>query len=114
MLVAIPTSASAPSLVGLIVIGLGCAPIYPAIIHSTPDNFGKENSQAVIGVQMAFAYIGITAMPPLFGLIAEKINIGLYSAYLLVFALLMLVMCEVLNAKMKRKYFIECDAYVKE
>lgn len=114
LLVAIPTSASAPSLVGLIVIGLGCAPIYPAIIHSTPDNFGKENSQAVIGVQMAFAYIGITAMPPLFGLIAEKINIGLYSAYLLVFALLMLVMCEVLNAKMKRKYFIECDVYVKE
>lgn len=114
LLVAIPTSASAPSLVGLIVIGLGCAPIYPAIIHSTPDNFGKENSQAVIGVQMAFAYIGITAMPPLFGLIAEKITIGLYSAYLLVFALLMLVMCEVLNAKVKRKYFIKCDAYVKE
>ncbi len=114
LLVAIPTSASWPSLVGLIVIGLGCAPVYPAIIHSTPDNFGKENSQAVIGVQMAFAYIGITAMPPLFGLIAEKINIGLYSAYLLFFALLMLVMCEVLNAKVKRKYFIKCDAYVKE
>lgn len=114
LLVAIPTNASWPSLVGLIVIGLGCAPVYPAIIHSTPDNFGKENSQAVIGVQMAFAYIGITAMPPLFGLIAEKINIGLYSAYLLVFALLMLVMCEVLNAKVKRKYFIKCDAYVKE
>lgn len=114
LLVAIPTSTSWPSLVGLIVIGLGCAPVYPAIIHSTPDNFGKENSQAVIGVQMAFAYIGITAMPPLFGLIAEKINIGLYSAYLLVFALLMLVMCEVLNAKVKRKYFIKCDAYVKE
>lgn len=114
LLVAIPTSEAAPSLVGLIVIGLGCAPIYPAIIHSTPDNFGKENSQAVIGVQMAFAYIGITAMPPLFGLIAEHINIGLYSIYLLVFALLMLVMCEVLNAKMKRKYFIRCDAYVKE
>ena len=114
LLVAIPTSVSWPSLVGLIVIGLGCAPVYPAIIHSTPDNFGKENSQAVIGVQMAFAYIGITAMPPLFGLIAEKINIGLYSAYLLVFALLMLVMCEVLNAKVKRKCFIKCDAYVKE
>ncbi len=114
LLVAIPTSASWPSLVGLIVIGLGCAPVYPAIIHSTPDNFGKENSQAVIGVQMAFAYIGITAMPPLFGLIAEEINIGLYSAYLLAFALLMLVMCEVLNAKVKRKYFIKCDAYVKE
>lgn len=114
LLVAIPTSESLPSLVGLIVIGLGCAPIYPAIIHSTPDNFGKENSQAVIGVQMAFAYIGITAMPPLFGLIAEKINIGLYSAYLLVFALLMLVACEVLNAKIKRKFFIKCDEYVKE
>ncbi len=114
LLVAIPTSKTAPSLVGLIVIGLGCAPIYPAIIHSTPDNFGKENSQAIIGVQMAFAYIGITAMPPLFGLIAEHINIGLYSIYLLVFALLMLVMCEILNAKMKRKYFIKCDEYVKE
>lgn len=114
LLVAIPTSESLPSLVGLIVIGLGCAPIYPAIIHSTPDNFGKENSQSVIGVQMAFGYIGITAMPPLFGLIAEKINIGLYSAYLLVFALLMFVTCEVLNAKIKRKFFIKCDEYVKE
>lgn len=113
LLVAIPTSKTTPSLAGLMIIGLGCAPIYPAIIHSTPDNFGKENSQAVIGVQMAFAYIGITAMPPLFGLIAEKISIGLYSVYLLVFALLMLVMCEILNARMKRKYYIACDEYKK-
>ncbi len=60
---------------------------------------------------MAFAYIGITAMPPLFGVIAEKISIGLYWAYLLVFALLMLVMCEALNAKIRRKYFIKCDEY---
>ena len=113
LLVAIPTSKTAPSLAGLMIIGLGCAPIYPAIIHSTPDNFGKENSQAVIGVQMAFAYIGITAMPPLFGLIAEKISIGLYSVYLLVFALLMLAMCEILNVRMKRKYYIACDEYKK-
>lgn len=111
LLVALPVKENTPALVGLIVIGLGCAPIYPAIIHSAPDNFGKENSQAVIGIQMAFAYIGITAMPPLFGVIAEKISIGLYWAYLLVFALLMLVMCEALNAKIRRKYFIKCDEY---
>lgn len=111
LLVALPVKENTPALVGLIVIGLGCAPIYPAIIHSAPDNFGKENSQAVIGIQMAFAYIGITAMPPLFGVIAEKISIGLYWAYLLVFALLMLVMCETLNSKIRRKYFIKCDEY---
>lgn len=113
LLLAIPVKAAAPSLVGLIVIGLGCAPIYPAIIHSTPYNFGKENSQAIIGVQMAFAYIGITAMPPLFGVIAQNVSIGLYWGYLLIFAVLMLVMCEILNAKMKRKYFIPCDEYKK-
>lgn len=113
LLLAIPVKDATPSLVGLIVIGLGCAPIYPAIIHSTPYNFGKENSQAIIGVQMAFAYIGITAMPPLFGVIAQNVSIGLYWGYLLIFAVLMLVMCEILNVKMKRKYFIPCDEYKK-
>ncbi len=103
LLVALPVQTTVPSLVGLIIIGLGCAPIYPAIIHSTPTNFGKDNSQSVIGVQMAFAYIGITAMPPLFGVIAQYVNIGLYSLYLLVFAVLMIVMLEILNSKIKKK-----------
>ena len=67
---------------GLILIGLGCAPIYPSIIHSTPILFGKDKSQAIIGVEMAFAYIGCLLMPPLFGIIATYINIRLFVIYL--------------------------------
>lgn len=85
------------ALVGLIVIGLGCAPIYPSIIHATPSNFGKENSQAIIGIQMASAYSGTTFMPPLFGLVASNLSIGFYPVYLAVFALLILIMTESLN-----------------
>ena len=96
LMIALPFS-SVLSLVGLVVAGLGCAPIYPAIIHSTPSNFGKENSQAIIGIQMASAYVGSTFMPPLFGLIADYVNIGFYPFYLAVFAVLMLLMTEKLN-----------------
>lgn len=71
------------SLVGFILIGLGCAPIYPCIIHSTPKNFGADKSQAVIGVQMAGAYVGNIVMPPLFGLIAENITIRILPFFLL-------------------------------
>lgn len=85
------------ALSALVLIGLGCAPIYPSVIHATPDNFGAENSSAVIGIQMACAYAGATFMPPVFGLIANYINIGFYPAFLAVFALLMLVMTEKLN-----------------
>lgn len=83
--------------VGLILIGLGCAPIYPCVIHSTPAHFGAENSQAVIGVQMAFAYVGILAMPPLFGLIARHISITLFPIYMAAILLLMFVMYEKLE-----------------
>ncbi|MCL2704546.1 MAG: MFS transporter [Defluviitaleaceae bacterium] len=82
---------------GLIIIGLGCAPVYPSIIHATPANFGKENSQAIVGVQMASAYTGTTLMPPLFGLIADNASIAIYPAFLLILAVLMLVMTEKLN-----------------
>lgn len=85
------------ALVGLILIGLGCAPIYPCIIHSTPAHFGEEKSQAIIGVQMAFAYIGILLMPPLFGVIANTISAALLPFYLLLLLVLMAVMHEKLN-----------------
>ena len=88
---------------GLILTGLGCAPIYPSIIHSTPDNFGKENSQAIIGIQMASAYVGSTFMPPLFGLISQYISIGLYPLFLLIFALLMLITSEWMKKRKKAK-----------
>lgn len=98
-LILLPLPANFPALAGLIIIGLGCAPIYPSIIHSTPDNFGRENSQAVIGIQMASAYLGSTFMPPLFGLLAAHVSIGLYPAYLLLFGALMLFMSERLRRR---------------
>jgi fucose permease len=97
VLVGLPLGANILALLGLIIIGLGCAPVYPSIIHSTPSNFGKENSQAIIGIQMASAYTGSTFMPPLFGIIADYINIGAYPFYLMFFAILMLLMSERLS-----------------
>lgn len=79
------------ALAGLIIVGLGCAPVYPCIIHSTPARFGEANSQAVIGVQMAFAYTGILIMPPLFGVLANAVSVSLLPVYLLVTILVMLV-----------------------
>lgn len=87
------------SLIGLIMIGLGCAPIYPCIIHSTPEYFGADKSQAIIGVQMASAYIGTLLMPPIFGLIAEYINVSLYPVYLFIVMIFMVVMHEALLRK---------------
>jgi fucose permease len=87
------------SLFGLIVIGLGCAPIYPCIIHSTPAHFGADKSQAIIGVQMACAYIGTCLMPPVFGLIANYISVALLPVFLFVFLILMVAMHERLNRK---------------
>lgn len=84
------------ALAGFIMIGLGCAPIYPCIIHSTPAHFGEDKSQAVIGVQMAFAYMGTLAMPPLFGVIANVIHVALLPLYLFVIMVLMVVMHEAL------------------
>jgi fucose permease len=95
--VGMPITSNVLALNGLVIIGLGCAPIFPAVIHSTPFNFGKERSQSIIGVQMASAYAGTTVMPPLFGLIATHVNIGLFPVFLFVMAVVMLVMIERLN-----------------
>ena len=85
------------ALAGLLLIGLGCAPIYPCVIHSTPEHFGEENSQAIIGVQMAAAYLGVCLMPLLFGLIANHISVSLLPVYLALITVLMLFLCERLN-----------------
>ena len=87
------------ALVGLMLVGFGCAPIYPSVIHSTPDHFGEENSQAIIGVQMASAYLGSLSAPPIFGLIANHISASLLPVYLAVILLVMALMCEQLNRK---------------
>ena len=85
------------SFVGLMLNGLGGAPVYPCIIHSTPAHFGEENSQALIGVQMASAYVGICVMPPLFGIIARYLTASLLPWYMGAILVVMIVMCEKLN-----------------
>lgn len=87
------------SLAGLILIGLGCAPVYPCLIHATPAHFGAERSQAIIGIQMASAYIGTCLMPPLFGIIANRISAALLPLYLLGLLVLMAFMHEQLHRK---------------
>ncbi|MCI8387940.1 MAG: MFS transporter [Clostridiales bacterium] len=82
------------SFAGFIIIGFGCAPIYPCIIHSTPNNFGAENSGAIIGIQMASAYVGSTFMPPLFGLLGNNISFKIMPIFLAVFFVLMITMVE--------------------
>ena len=77
------------ALAGLIIIGLGCAPVYPSLIHATPAHFGAERSQAIIGVQMASAYVGTSFMPPLFGGLSERISLRIFPLYLLVLLILM-------------------------
>ncbi len=87
------------ALAGLVLVGVGCAPIYPSIIHATPDHFGADRSQAVIGIQMASAYVGNLVMPPLFGLLANNITPALFPFYLLALLVLMVVMHEQLVRK---------------
>lgn len=94
---------SAPSLIFVLaaffLLGIGCAPIYPSVIHSTPSNFGVSSSQAVMGVEMASAYVGTCLMPPLFGLIANYVSIHLFPIYILLLLIIMAIMQEVLAKK---------------
>lgn len=101
-LILLPLESGIPALIGLIITGIGCAPIYPSVIHATPSNFGKENSQSIIGIQMASAYIGTTFMPSLFGLISNFTDIGIYPVFLIVFLLLMVTTSELLNKKVNK------------
>ena len=78
------------ALAGLIIVGLGCAPVYPSLIHATPAHFGAARSQAIIGVQMASAYVGTSLMPPLFGWISARTSLRLFPLCLLVLLLLMI------------------------
>ena len=103
ILVAAPVKTNMLVLAGLVVVGFGCAPVYPAIIHATPYNFGRENSQSIIGVQMASAYIGTTFMPPLFGFMASSINISSFPYYILILTVLLFVMSEKLNRTVDRR-----------
>jgi MFS family permease len=93
-LMLIPIDNTTISLIGLITIGLGCAPIYPCIIHSTPNNFGAENSGAIIGIQMASAYTGSILIPPILGVIGKYFTFNIFPIYIAIFVILMIIMTE--------------------
>jgi len=94
MILLIPVQSYMTAFAAFLVIGFGCAPIYPCIIHSTPANFGAENSGAIIGIQMASAYVGSTFIPPLFGLLGNAVGFSVMPVYLLAFFVLMIIMTE--------------------
>lgn len=89
------------ALIGFMIVGLGCAPIYPCIIHSTPDHFGQEQARSLIGVQMACAYVGACIMPPLFGLMTRWLSVGSLPFFLGVDLLLMTLLHEKMIRKTK-------------
>lgn len=85
------------SFMGLILIGIGCAPIYPSLLHATPARFGSKHSQSIMGMQMASAYLGSTFMPPVFGFLGERVAIGIFPFFLMIFIAVMLIMTERVN-----------------
>lgn len=87
------------SLIALVILGVGSAPIYPCVIHATPARFGKDKSQAIIGVEMASAYTGTCLMPPLFGIIADYISISLFPVFLGILIIAMIVLFEIMLKK---------------
>ena len=103
----LPINTYITALIGFIVIGFGCGPIYPSIIHSTPINFGKENSSAIIGIEMASAYIGSTFMPPLFGILGNALDFNIMPIYLVIFLTLIFFMIIIsfnIKEKESKKY----------
>lgn len=101
--IAIPNTVC--TVLGMIVIGLGCAPVYPCIIHMTPTLFGRDKSQAMIGVQMAFAYTGSLLMPPLFGVIADILTVKIMPIYLVCLLAVMVIMHETVAKKAQNGLF---------
>jgi len=88
-------------LVGFILIGLGLAPIFPSLLHETPNRFGDQNSSKIMGYQMAMAYTGAAFLPPLFGFIAAKTTIGIFPIVIVFFAAAMLLLVEKVNIVLK-------------
>lgn len=104
VLLALPVESDIPALAGLLILGLGAAPVYPSIIHSTPAHFGKENSQAIVGIQMASAYTGMTLMPPIFGLIGQYVSLGTFPWFMAIFLVIMVLLLEKVNRFCSKKH----------
>ena len=94
IIILLPTSINFLLVVGFLFIGLGCAPIYPSMLHSTPENFGKDVSQSIMGKQMASAYVGSTFMPPVVGFLVDNLSPKLFPFILFLILVLMFFMTE--------------------
>ena len=101
-MILLPADADVFALIGLFVFGFGCGPIFPALMHSTPAIYGADKSQSIVGLQMAFGYMGSTLMPPVFGIAARHISAGLYPFFILFFMLMTVILTENLNRKTSR------------
>ena len=101
LLVFLPVQGVLTAAVGFVVIGTGMGPVYPAIQHMAPANFGRRYSAAVIGLQMASAYMGSTFMPMVFGHLQQAVGIGIMPVYLLLFAGLNIGMLEWAYSRLK-------------
>ena len=104
LLVFLPVRGYIAAAIGFVVVGTGMGPVYPAVQHMAPENFGKKYSAAAIGMQMAAAYIGSTFMPMVFGQIQQKLGIDIMPAYLLIFAAVSLAMLEIAYRKIARSH----------
>ncbi|KAE9633161.1 MAG: hypothetical protein PWP07_1624 [Epulopiscium sp.] len=93
--------------IGLVMSGIGCAPIYPSLLHETPVNFGEEYSQSIMGVQMACAYVGSTFMPPLFGILANYIGYSFMPFYAGIILIIMVIAVKTLNKQIDGKKVLE-------
>ncbi len=97
MLLPLPLPAT---LAGFIMVGLGCAPIFPCMLHETPRSFGATHAQAIMGFQMAVAYVGATLLPPLFGFVASATSLGLLPAFLLAYTCSLVAGSETLRKRL--------------
>jgi len=93
---------SAALFCGLFMIGLGCAPIYPSLLHETPVNFGEQHSQQIMGIQMGSAYVGTTIMPPIFGWLASYLTFGIFPFFIGIILIVMIIAVEVINRRKKK------------
>ena len=103
VMVMLPVKHYLPAAIGFVVIGTGMGPVYPSIQHMAPINFGKRYSAAIIGLQMASAYVGSTFMPMVFGLLQEHIGIGIMPVYLIIFAILNIGLLEATYIVLKKR-----------
>lgn len=88
---------------GLMLLGLGCAPIFPSMLHETPNRFGRKVSQGIMGIQMATAYVGSTFMPPLVGYITNQVGFGIFPVIIIFFGIIMIVSTESINRLLSKR-----------